>query len=490
MDTDVIVVGAGPTGLLLAGDLALAGARVTVVDKRPSTLSNHTRAFAVHARSLEVLDARGLADELVAVGQRVPSVRLLQRLDVRLDSLPSRFPFVLVTPQYEVERLLRRRTAEAGVTLRHDTEVTDVRQDADGVAVVASTPEGRTTLRAAFVVGADGVRSTVREAVGIPFPGETVIRAMVLADVQLARKPPDVLTVAAAQGALGFLAPFGDGWYRFIGWAGERDLDDPVDLDEVRSIARTTLGDDYGMHDARYLSRFAADERQAPTYRAGRVLLAGDAAHAHSPAGGLGMNTGLQDAANLGWKLAAVLHGADPALLDTYQDERHPVGRQVLRVSGGILRLATRPGRAVVAARNTAAAALARVPPVGRRAALMISAIGVAYRRGRGRHRLVGTRAPDLPLVPGPGGERLAEALRPGRFVLVVPDRGPGDGRVAAPGLAPGEVDAAERVVVRRADGEPTALLVRPDGYVADAADLARDPAVSVPQVRRRSPLL
>ena len=464
MNTDVIVVGAGPTGLLLAGDLATAGTRVTVLEKRPAALSNLTRAFAVHARSLETLDARGLADELVDLGQPVRSVQLFDRLTLDLGNLPSRFPYVLVAPQYEVERLLRRRAEAAGAVFRYDTEVTSLTQDDAGVTV--STADGP-SVRATYLVGTDGARSTVRHAVGIPFPGRAVIRSMVLADVRLARRPADTLTVAAARDSLGFLAPFGDGWYRFIGWHGNRDVseDEPVDLDEVRSIARATLRDDFGMTEARFLSRFHADERQAPTYRKGRVLLAGDAAHVHSPAGGLGMNTGMQDAANLGWKLAAVLRlpdGAGAGLLDSYAAERHPVGRQVLRASGGILRAATHRGPVARVASTIGVGIVSRAAPIRRRAAGFISALGIAYPRPRGAHPLVGTRARDLPLQ---GGSRLAEALRAGRFVLVAPAGAP------APDLpaAFGEVDPAERVLTRRADGGATALLVRPDGYIAAA---------------------
>jgi 2-polyprenyl-6-methoxyphenol hydroxylase-like FAD-dependent oxidoreductase len=464
MDTDVIVVGAGPTGLLLAGDLATAGTRVTVLEKRPAELSNLTRAFAVHARSLEVLDARGLADELVAKGRPVRSVQLFQRLTINLADLPSRFAYVLVAPQYEVERLLRRRAEEAGAVFRYDTEVTSLTQDGTGVAV--TTADG-SHLRGAYLVGTDGARSTVRDAVGIPFPGRAVIRSMVLADVRLAREPADTLTVAAENESLGFIAPFGDGWYRFIGWHGNRDVseDEPVDLDEVRSIARATLRDDFGMTEARFLSRFHADERQAPTYRSGRVLLAGDAAHVHSPAGGLGMNTGMQDAANLGWKLAAALRlpdGAGAELLDSYEAERHPVGRQVLRASGGILRAATSRGPVATVAGTIGVGIVSRAAPIRRRAAGFISALGIAYPRPRGAHPLVGTRARDLPLA---GGSRLAEALRAGRFVLVAAAGS------SAPDLpaAFGEVDPAERILTRRADGGATALLVRPDGYVAAA---------------------
>jgi 2-polyprenyl-6-methoxyphenol hydroxylase-like FAD-dependent oxidoreductase len=464
MDTDVIVVGAGPTGLLLAGDLATAGARVTVLEKRPARLSNLTRAFAVHARSLEVLDARGLADELVATGQPVRSIRLFQRLTISLGELPSRYPYVLVVPQYEVERLLRRRAQEAGAELRYDSEVGALTQDDEGVTV--TTADGP-DLRARYLVGTDGARSTVRTAVGIPFPGQAVIRSMVLADVRLAREPADTLTVATADESLGFIAPFGDGWYRFIGWHGNRDVseDEPVDLDEVRSIARATLGDDYGMTEPRFLSRFHSDERQAPTYREGRVLLAGDAAHVHSPAGGLGMNTGMQDAANLGWKLAAALRlpdGAGAAVLDSYEAERHPVGRQVLRASGGILRAATSRGPAAKVASAIGVGIVSRAAPVRRRAAGFVSALGIAYPRPRGTHPLVGTRARDLPLE---GGVRLAEALRAGRFVLVAPAGAPTPDLPAALG----EVDPAERVLTRRADGGATTLLVRPDGYVAAA---------------------
>ena len=464
MDMDVVVVGAGPTGLLLAGDLATAGAGVTVLEKRPAGLSNLTRAFAVHARSLEVLDARGLADELLTKGQPVQSLRLFRRLTINLADLPSRFKYVLIAPQYEVERLLHRRAEEAGAVFRHDAEVAGLTQDDVGVTV---TIADGSTLHAKYLVGTDGARSMVRTAVGIPFPGQAIIRSMVLADVRLDRKPADVLSVAAENNSLGFLAPFGDGWYRFIGWHGNRNVgeDEPVDLDEVRSIARATLGDDFGMSEPRFLSRFHADERQAPTYRAGRVFLAGDAAHVHSPAGGLGMNTGMQDAANLGWKLAAALRLPDAeaaAVLDSYQAERHPVGRLVLRVSGGLLRAATLPGPVVAAVRGIAIGLVSRVASIRRRAALTVSALGVAYPRPSGAHPLVGTRAPDLPLE---GGSRLAEALRAGRFVLVAP------AGTALPevGRAPGEADPAERVQTRRADGDPTTLLVRPDGYVADA---------------------
>ncbi|NEB75640.1 FAD-dependent oxidoreductase, partial [Streptomyces sp. SID14478] len=454
----VIVVGSGPTGLLLAGDLAAAGVPVTLVEKRPRRLSNLSRAFAVHARTLEQLDARGLADEIEAKGRPLDRLRLFDGLTLDLAALRSRFRHLLVIPQYEVEEVLRRRAAEAGVSFSYDTEVTGLVQGGDGVTLRLRSPDGQSSeLSAAYVVGADGMRSAVREAVGLPFPGRSVIRSVVLADVRLAEEPENLLTVNAVGDAFAFLAPFGDGYYRMIGWHRARDVpeSDPLGLDEIKEITRLALGRDYGMHDARWMSRFHSDERQAPHYRVGRVLLAGDAAHVHTPAGGQGMNTGLQDAANLGWKLAAVVNGrADDALLDTYEAERHPVGRAVLRSSGGMVRLAMAKHPWTRAARSALTGLLGRVGPARERVVGQITGLGFAYPAPKGAHPLVGRRVPDVALA---GGTRLYEALRAGEFVLILPEGAEhkGDGvRVA-----------------HWASGRRTALLVRPDGYAAWAAD-------------------
>jgi 2-polyprenyl-6-methoxyphenol hydroxylase-like FAD-dependent oxidoreductase len=449
MADEVVIVGAGPTGLLLAGDLAAAGVPCTVLERRAGE-SNLTRAFGVHARTLELLDARGLADELLETGTAVDRLHVLGGAVLDLAWLPSRFPFMLITPQYQTERLLERRARALGARIVEGVEVTGLRQDGDGVELELLTEEAATERRrAAYVVGADGVRSTVRSALGLGFPGRSAVQSMMLADVRLSDTPRDALSIAA--GAVGFalVASFGDGWHRVIAWNREHQLPDsaPVDFDDLRATTRGSYGTDFGMHDPRWTSRFHSDERQVPGYRSGRVLLAGDAAHVHSPAGGLGMNAGLQDAANLGWKLAAEAHGRAPAgLLDSYHAERHPVGRSTVRASAAMLRLALARSRVLRAARGPVAGAVTRIPALNRRVTGFVSGIAIAYPDG-------GRRARDLPLT---GGGRLYEALRAGRFVLLSPA---GDG---VPDGWAGRVDQAAAGSER--------LLVRPDGYVAWSA--------------------
>ncbi|MER5767754.1 FAD-dependent monooxygenase [Streptomyces sp. NPDC001985] len=461
--TETLVVGAGPTGLLLAGDLAAQGIDVTVIERRPRAASTLTRAFAVHARTLELLDTRDLAEELLTRGKRIDRLRFFGGLGFDLAGLPTRFPFVLITPQYEVERLLEQRARAAGATFRYGTELTGLTQSPDEVTAHIREGDRTGTIRARYAVGADGVRSTVRTALGTPFPGKAVIRSMTLADVRLTTPPDDLIRADGTGDAIAFIVPFGDGWYRVMGWDPRHQAADsaPVDLEELRRVTRLALGSDHGMHDARWISRFHCDERQVPRYRSGRVFLAGDAAHVHSPAGGQGMNTGLQDAANLSWKLAAVLGDRTPrpeALLDSYHAERHPVGAMVLRSSGGILRLAMAHTRRRRALRTLAGLALTAVPAARNRAVGQVSGIGIAYRRPLGAHRLTGRRAPDLRLAEG----RLHALLRAGAPVLVAPEG-------AAPASAPAP---AGTVRAHWASGRRGALLVRPDGYIAWAEGL------------------
>lgn len=476
---NVIVVGAGPTGLLLAGDLAEAGVPVTVVEQRPHRISNLTRAFAVHARTLEQLDMRGLAEEVEAAGRPIDQAGFLASISVDLRDLPSRFRHVLVVAQYEVEKALERRAEQAGVRFRYDAELTGVTQDSDGVTAVVRGPDGAVeSLRAAWLVGADGVRSKVREAIGMPFPGRTVLPSVCLGDVKLAERPGAVITASAVGDLFAFLVPFQDGYYRVICWDRSRDVpqSEPVELAELKDITRRVLGTDYGMYDARWASRFHSDERQVPSYRRGRVFLAGDAAHVHTPAGGQGLNTGMQDAANLSWKLAAVIQGhADTSLLDTYQTERHPVGRDVVRSSGALVRLAMARRPWTLALRYAVAFTVNFTAPVRRKAIGQVTGIGIGYRRTapRGAHRLVGVRVPDVALESG----RLYEALRGGRFVLITPrtntpeEKGSwgGEGRGGKGRLAVGHWANPDR---------RTTLLVRPDGYVAWASDTSDEAAV------------
>jgi 2-polyprenyl-6-methoxyphenol hydroxylase-like FAD-dependent oxidoreductase len=469
---EVLVVGAGPTGLLLAGDLAEAGVSVTVLERRAAEKSNLTRAFAVHARTLEELDARGVADELIATGRRLDNLRLFGSTQVELSGLPSRFPFVLITPQFRTEEVLLRRALAAGACVERGVELVELRQDDDAVHVTVRGADGALSARrASYLVGTDGVHSTVRARLGEPFPGTSVVRSMMLADVRLVEAPPSVLTVDTSDDGFVFIAPYGDDWYRVLAWDRYDQQPDsaPVSLEQVRELVRRVLGTDYGMVESSWTSRFHSDERQAPRYRVGRVFLAGDAAHVHSPAGGQGMNTGLQDAANLSWRLVGVLRGwAPPAVLDGYQAERHPVGRMVLRGSHALLRGALMRGRARRAVRSALVGAVLRVGVLGRRVGAVLSGVGVRYPAPRGAHRAVGSRVPDLALT-GDGPSRLYEALRGGRWVVVA-STGAGASHAGQPDA---EALAARHgwrgpVTVVHASVPPKAeLLVRPDGYLA-----------------------
>jgi 2-polyprenyl-6-methoxyphenol hydroxylase-like FAD-dependent oxidoreductase len=304
-------------------------------------------------------------------------------------------------------------------------------------------------VRADYAVGTDGVNSVVRTAVGLPFPGKSVLTSIMLADVRLARAPKDVLAVNAVGDAFAFVAPFGDGWYRIFAWDRRHQLPDgaPVTLEQIRDVTRRALGTDFGLQEARWMSRFHSDERQAPHYRVGRVFLAGDAAHVHSPAGGQGMNTGLQDAANLGWKLAAEVQGWAPeGLLDSYEHERHPVGRLVLRSSGAIIRMAMIRSRAGRLARNVLGGAALRLPPVARTAAGTVSGVGIDY-----------PHAPRIADLPVHDSRRLYEVLREGKFVLL-----------ASPAARPAVEDRPDRVVLATpVDTSLPCTLVRPDAHVA-----------------------
>ncbi len=452
--TDVLVIGGGPTGLMLAGDLARAGVAVTLVEKHAHG-SELTRAFGVHARTLEQFDARGIADEVLTGGAKLDKLRLFEHAVVDLGKLlDSRFPYLLITPQTHVEDVLRKRALDAGANLVTAAELITFADTGEGVDAEVRYQDSAHHVRARYLVGADGYHSRVRETLGLEFPGKSVLRSIMLADVQLSAPPRDVLTANGVGDAFAFVAPFGDGWYRIFAWNRRNQLPDsaPVTLEELREVTTRALGTDFGMHSPRWLSRFHSDERQVETYRVGRVFLAGDAAHVHSPAGGQGMNTGIQDAANLGWKLAAAVRGWAPeGLLDTYQSERHPVGTEVLRSSGAIIRAAMLESKLGQLVRNTLAGGALSLPPVAHKVAGSLSGIGFTYPRKHGADHLVGTRAADIALTDG----RLYEALREGKFVLVT----------AASTAVDGQDDRIR--IVAAADPEQRPMLVRPDGYIA-----------------------
>jgi 2-polyprenyl-6-methoxyphenol hydroxylase-like FAD-dependent oxidoreductase len=474
----VVVVGAGPTGLMLGCELALAGVPCRILERRQQE-SNLTRAFGVHARTLELLDMRGEADRLVSQGLRVPEVRpQLGRRPLRLslNHPESRFPYVLIVAQARTEALLEQRARALGVQIVLGAEVVGLRQDDAGVEVVVNTPEGQRTERADYVVGCDGAHSAVRRLSGVGFVGSDYSTHVMLADIYLPENLPTAVGAYLGRAGIVLLPPFGDGWYRAVIWDREREqvpLDEPLGTEEIRQSLCRIAGTDFGMRQMRWSTRFLSERRQADRYRVRRTFLAGDAAHVHSPLGALGMNTGIQDAMNLGWKLSAAVHGwAPPWLLDTYHIERHPVGRAALQVTDLLQRvtLAPAPIRAV---RPLLARFALSLPPVRRTLRRRIAGISIAYPppRGNKAHPWTGQRVPDVSI----GASRLYPNMRHGHFTLL--DR-TGNGQLAdAVAEAWPDRVATVQAPPTIAPSWPLITLIRPDGYVAWASDQATSAA-------------
>lgn len=464
-DVDVLVVGAGPTGLTAAGDLARTDRSVTVLERWP-VANPASRAFATMARTLEVLDARALADDLLAHAHTAPGVTIFGGARVDLTHLDSPYRFAMITPQTNVDRALAGYAIAQGADIRRGVEVIGLDQDAEGVTVAARAHgdnESRHTWRARYLVGADGAHSTVRELAGADFSGKTILSSIVLADVKLMHGPAGGgLTLGSTRNEFAFLAPYGrhdsgGSWYRAMVWDRNNQVPDtePVDTGEIAGILARAMNTDLGVREVGWKSRFHCDERQVGQYRHGRVFLAGDAAHVHSPMGGQGMNTGIQDAANLAWKIDAVLAGANDAVLDSYQSERHPIGERVLLQSGLMARGVTLRPRVARKLRNLLMPRILRIPRVRDAVAGSFAGTTLRYAHRKGENSLVGTCATQISLMQG----RLTELQRTPGFVLIREHGAP-------------PVDVAGVLQAERGDSGP-AVLVRPDGYIAWAGDSA-----------------
>jgi 3-(3-hydroxy-phenyl)propionate hydroxylase len=464
----VAIAGAGPTGLMLAGELALAGVDVAVVERRATNDITGSRAGGLHSRTIEVLDQRGVAERFLSAGQ-VMQVQSYSQVPLDISDFPTRHNYGLALWQSHFERILADWVVgEIGVPILRGREVVGFAQDDSGVDVELS---GDTSLRAEYLVGCDGGRSLVRKAAGIGFPGFEPSTSWMIAEVEMDEEPEfGFRRDSVGQHALGRRQE-GEP-IRVV--LTERTVDHTGDpsIDELREALVAVYGTDYGLRSAGWISRFTDMARQASSYRHGRVLLAGDASHVHPPQGGQGLNTGVQDAVNLGWKLAQVVEGTSPeSLLDTYQGERHPVGARVLRHTMAQVAL-SRPDNRHQALRETMAELLAMDEPRKRFAAMM-SGLDIQYDLGEG-HPLLGRRIPDLDLVTADGPVRVFTLLHDARAVLLnlgnpwACDTSPWADRVLA---IDAEYDGDWQLPVLGHVAAPAAVLIRPDGYVAWVGD-------------------
>ncbi|HTU37625.1 MAG TPA: FAD-dependent monooxygenase [Acidimicrobiales bacterium] len=456
-DHAVVVAGAGPTGMMLAAELTLAGTDVVVVERR-TTQAPGSRSGGLHARSIEVLDQRGVADRFLAEGVAM-QVQRFAGVPVDISDFPTRHNYGLALWQSRFERILAGWVDDLAVPIVRGHEVAGLVHDDTGVDVHLS--DGR-SLRAAYLVGCDGGRSVVRKAAGIGFPGWDPTTSWLIAEVEMEQQP------AFGMRPGGGIGPADGDRIRVVLSEEYRDDAGEATLAEISAALVAVDGTDYGVHSPVWVSRFNDMTRQAASYRAGRVLLAGDAAHIHSPQGGQGLNIGLQDAVNLGWKLAQVVNGTAPDdLLDTYHAERHPVGARVLRNTMAQVALSALDDR-TEALRDTVSDLLGMDQP-RKQIAGMLSGLDVHYDLGDG-HPLLGRRMPDLDLVTADGPVRAFTLLHDARPVLLnlgEPrrlDLGPWAARVRL-------VDAAcagrWELPVLGEVAAPTAVLIRPDGHVA-----------------------
>ena len=467
----VVIAGGGPTGLMLAGELALAGVDVAIVERRPSQDLIGSRSGGLHARTIEVFDQRGIADRFLAEGQ-VAQVAGFAGMRLDIGDFPTRHPYGLALWQSHIERILAGWIGELAVPIYRGREVTGFTQD--GVVVDIMLNDGQ-SLRAQYLVGCDGGRSLIRKCAGIEFPGSDPTTSNLIAEVELAEEPQDWSMRRDAVGVHG-LSKMEDGVrVRVLVTEQHAGHTSEPTLRDLSEALIAVYGTDYGVHSPTSLSRFTDMVRQAAAYRKGRVLLAGDAAHVHPPDGGQGLQTGVQDAVNLGWKLAQVIKGISPErLLDTYHAERHPVGARALRNTMAQVAL-RRMDERTKALRDTMSELLGMDEP-RRRFAAMMSGLDIHYGFGEG-HPLLGRRMPDLDLVTAKGSLRTYTLLHEARPLLLnfgeagAFDIAPWVDRVQ---LVDAECHGAWELPAIGVVTAPAAVLIRPDGHVAWVGDAAR----------------
>ncbi|MER8188262.1 FAD-dependent monooxygenase [Kitasatospora sp. NPDC094015] len=465
-EQQVVIAGGGPVGLWLAAELRLNGVGVTVLEQR-TEVDQRSKALTVHPRTVEVLASRGVHRRFLAESLRIPTghfANLPTRLDFSVLDTPH--PYTLFLPQARTEELFEEYALGLGATVRRGHRVTGITEQQDGVVVRVEGPTGPYAIRAGHLAGCDGIRSTVREAAGIGFPGTPSTYLGWLGDVRLREVPPPGFSRFGEHGGL-MIVPLPDGRWRIVGtspdsattaWPGD------LTLEELRHKTVAIAGDDFGLHDPSWLSRFGNATRLAERYRSGRVLLAGDAAHQHYPAGGVGMNVGIQDAFNLGWKLAATVNGwAGPGLLDSYHTDRHPVGRQLMehsRAQTHLFHAFTPEGLALRALLDRV---LLGSSEAGEVLAGRLSALDVTYPAGDPTaHPLTGSRAPGTTFA----GTDLFGLLRADAYLLLdlTAHRALAGRAQRHVGVHHGSLD-----VPRTGWHEVRAALVRPDGHLATA---------------------
>jgi 3-(3-hydroxy-phenyl)propionate hydroxylase len=473
----VVIVGAGPTGLMLAGELALTGVEVAIVERRPTQDLPGSRAGGLHSRTIEVLDQRGIADRFLSEGQ-VAQVAGFGGTSLDISDFPTRHPYGLGLWQKHIERILAGWVDELPVTFHRGREVTGFARYDTGVAVELS--DGK-SLRADWLVGCDGGRSLVRKTAGIDFPGWDATTSSLLAEVEMTEEPAlgvrRTPTGTHALGKVEYEMKDGEVVYATGGTVGVMLTESQVGTIEpsLRDLSEGLIavyGTDYGIHSPSWITRFTDVTRQAAAYRDGRILLAGDAAHVHSPVGGQGLNIGVQDAVNLGWKLAQVVKREAPeSLLDTYHAERHPVAARVLRHTMAQVALMRVDDR--TEALRDAVSELLSMDEPRRRFAAMMSGLDIHYDFGAG-HPLLGRRMPDLDLITDDGPLRVFSLLHDARPVLL--NLGEAFGFDATPWVERVQMIDATHVgewelPVLGQVAAPHAVLIRPDGYVAWVGD-------------------